>query len=77
MVTAFVWGDGPAPELDRFQPVPASDPPYWGLNTNEYLAWWEAAREPWGCYIDLSTRGDEQDLQRTCDALGLNVVYSD
>jgi hypothetical protein len=82
-ITAYVWGDGPTLDLDRFESTPESDMPSWGLAGERYDAWcewWSAAREPWGCYIELpDDEESSRDLQLTCDNCPqvAGVVYSD
>jgi hypothetical protein len=55
----FAWGDGPAPELDRFSEIAESSAEYPFADAPQWAQWWEQADAPWGCLFEIPGGGGD------------------
>lgn len=74
-MTITIWGDETCHELDRFEPESNADPVLPEPIKTQFCIWWETAREPWCCQIEITDKAQEDDLVNVCEQTHNIVGY--
>jgi hypothetical protein len=62
-----IWGSETCHELDRFNPESNADPNLPETVKVGFCQWWETAREPWCCEVELTNQLQENDIVGVCE----------